>query len=294
MSGNSQTLSIITAIHNALPMNRLFWAMLLENTDVPFELIIVDNHSTDGSAEFFDELSRSKHGLGRVIVLHNAQNQSYPTSQNQGMRHASGEIFCFLNNDIWLPPKWHEPFQAALVQNCLLVVSPSGQEAQPTQAASDALKRRWRWVNFWSKIWKFLLFRPEVNRLWKSLQWMYGGLEPFISPTKISGADFMPGIKGDVVLFTRSLWQRVPEIWDERVQAADWHLYLTLATLHEVDPSIPLPRILLNAYAHHFGRYSARQKFEPIASAHEMLAIEDLWDEATVRRLWWGFSLPSS
>jgi GT2 family glycosyltransferase len=50
-------LSVITAIHNGLSMNRLFWKALSENTSTPFELIIIDNHSSDGSEIFFKQLS---------------------------------------------------------------------------------------------------------------------------------------------------------------------------------------------------------------------------------------------
>ncbi|NDC43162.1 MAG: glycosyltransferase, partial [Chitinophagia bacterium] len=46
-------LSIIVAIHNQLPMNQLFWQYLSANTVGEWELIVVDNGSSDGSAEFF-------------------------------------------------------------------------------------------------------------------------------------------------------------------------------------------------------------------------------------------------
>jgi glycosyltransferase involved in cell wall biosynthesis len=286
-------LSVITAIHNALPVNQLYWDWLSKNTLVPFELVLVDNHSTDGSEIFFRQLSEQKSSRYTVRYVRSDVNQSYPASQNQGIRFASGEILCFINNDVWMPAGWHAPFEKALTENKFFVLSPSGQEAQSSQRRSDALKIRWRRINFISKVWKNILNKSELERLWKSLEWMYGSLESFHSPTETAGKEYMEGIKGDVVIFHRALLDKVPGIWDERVQAADWHLYLTIAKIHEENPSIPLPRILLNAYAHHFGRYSARLKFEPIAGSDKLLSIEDLWDKATIERLWWGFSLPN-
>lgn len=283
------SLSIITAIHNSFAMNQLYWDCISKNTTSPFELIVVDNHSTDGSEIFFQELS--KKFPEKVIYLRNAVNQLYPVSQNQGIEKARFPILCFLNNDIWLPKRWNEPFEEKLRMNPLLVLSPSGQEAQPSQRESDQLKNKWKRVTMISRIWAKLFFKTELERLWKSLSWMYGDLENFSSPTS-SASTSMPGIKGDTVIFHKELLKKCPEIWDERVEAADWHLYLTLAKKHEEDPTIPLPEVLLNVYGHHFGRYSARQNYEPIASKTPKVSLDSLWDPQTIQRLWWGNKLP--
>ncbi len=47
-------LSIIVAVHNQLGHNQLFLEGVQRYTTGPYEVIIVDNHSTDGSAEFFE------------------------------------------------------------------------------------------------------------------------------------------------------------------------------------------------------------------------------------------------
>ncbi|NBX77464.1 MAG: glycosyltransferase [Proteobacteria bacterium] len=285
-------LSIITAIHNGLPMNRLFWKALTENTQTPFELIIVDNHSTDGSGQFFRALEEETRGQKHeVVYLPNSKNQSYPRSQIQGMEAARYEVLCFLNNDIWMPQGWEKPFVEALQADSRLILSPSGQEAQPTQLFSTNLKRRWKNILSLSKVWAFLLHKTEEERLWKSLSWMYGDLKNFVSPTP-NDQEWMPGIKGDSVIFHRELSKIIGSPWDLRIQAADWHLYLTAASYHEKDPSFPLPRVLLKSYIHHFGRYSARQTYEPLEDRESFKTIEEIWDPETVKRLWWGFHLP--
>lgn len=287
-----QPLSIITAIHNSLPMNRLFWGALSTNTQSPFELIIVDNHSTDGSEEFFSKLAVETAGTRtEVIYIRNKTNQSYPQSQIQGMERARYDILCFLNNDIWMPRGWELPFQKALIENPLLILSPSGQEAQPTQRKSDQLKARWKRCLWLSKMWSVLLGKSEEERLWKSLQWMYGDLDSFQSPTP-SAESSMPGIKGDSVIVHRQILTMLGSLWDPQIQAADWHLYLKAASLHEKNPHFPLPRVLLNSYIHHFGRYSARQKYEPLPPGTSFKTIEEVWGRDTVQRLWWGYSLP--
>ena len=53
-----------------------------------FELIIIDNHSSDGSKEFFIEKG--------ATVIANQANYSYPFTQNQGIKIATNDIFAFL------------------------------------------------------------------------------------------------------------------------------------------------------------------------------------------------------
>lgn len=283
----SKPLSIITAVHNSLAMNRLYWEMLVANTTTHFQLVVIDNHSTDGSEEFFLKLSQRARGP-KVTYVRNEKNQSYPASQNQGMQHAQHPILCFLNNDIWLEKGWNENFVTELDANRYQVLSPSGQEAQPTQALSDALKKRWKRTIALSKVWKTLFLKSEEERLWWCLTFMYGKLDPFVSPTP--RVPSFNGIKGDAVVFHQDLLSILPDPWDERIEASDWHLYLTVAKLHEASKYIPLPKVLTSVYCHHFGRYSAKQKFEPLDV--KFLKLEEVWKEADIRRLWWGYQLP--
>ena len=47
-------LSIIVAVHNQLGHNQLFLEGIQRYPTGPYKVIVVDNHSTDGSAEFFE------------------------------------------------------------------------------------------------------------------------------------------------------------------------------------------------------------------------------------------------
>ena len=47
-------LSIIVAVHNQLGHDQLFFEGICRYTTGPYEVIVVDNHSADGSAEFFE------------------------------------------------------------------------------------------------------------------------------------------------------------------------------------------------------------------------------------------------
>ena len=89
-------ISVITAIYNQLPMNRIFLESLRNSTEGEWELIVIDNGSTDGSAEFFESAP------GNIRVIRNNGNYSYPYCQNLGIKVAKGDVLAFLNNDILL------------------------------------------------------------------------------------------------------------------------------------------------------------------------------------------------
>ena len=65
------------------------------------EVILTDNHSSDGS-DAFAAAWLAKTGRGRVVQ--NGANLFYCGANNNGAAAASGEFLLFLNNDTWLEP----------------------------------------------------------------------------------------------------------------------------------------------------------------------------------------------
>ena len=61
----------------------------------PHEVIVVDNASTDGSAE----LARERFPSVRLVAL--GENVGFGAANNEGMRIASGRYFLLLNSDAW-------------------------------------------------------------------------------------------------------------------------------------------------------------------------------------------------
>lgn len=73
-----------------------------------FELILVDDGSTDGSAELCDDFARTD---PRIRVLHQA-NSGLSGARNAGLAAATGETVSFLDGDDW----WERTFLQLLVQ----------------------------------------------------------------------------------------------------------------------------------------------------------------------------------
>jgi len=76
-------------------------------TDESYEIIVVDNGSTDGTVEFL-------RSAPDVRLIANGQNRGFPAAANQGILAAQGEQVLLLNNDTLVTTGWLSRLTAAL------------------------------------------------------------------------------------------------------------------------------------------------------------------------------------
>lgn len=101
---NGPLVSIVIPLFNQLEYTQKCLAALFRNTIyAPYQVILVDNGSTDGTAEFVKELA-SAHRI--IKSVHNTQNLGFAKACNQGAQTADGEYIVFLNNDTEVQPYW--------------------------------------------------------------------------------------------------------------------------------------------------------------------------------------------
>ena len=79
---------------------------LAGQSGVDFEIVIVDNGSTDHSLRVIDEFMKSS--SIPVQVIRNEGNRGFCAANNQGIRAARGEYIALLNNDAEAEPGWLE------------------------------------------------------------------------------------------------------------------------------------------------------------------------------------------
>lgn len=101
-------ISIVVVTYNRLEYSRQCLQSVLDNTDVPFEVIVVDNGSTDGTPDWLTEL-KARHGE-KIRLIFNDVNLGCAVAYNQGFKQAAGDPICRVDNDVILPEGWASSF----------------------------------------------------------------------------------------------------------------------------------------------------------------------------------------
>jgi GT2 family glycosyltransferase len=90
--------SLVIPVYNQVHYTKQCVASIARFTDVPHELVIVDNASTDGTGEILSRLDAK--------VITNASNLGCAKAWNQGVLASQGRVIGILNNDIVVTPGW--------------------------------------------------------------------------------------------------------------------------------------------------------------------------------------------
>ena len=95
--------SIVILIHNNMALTRQCIESVYLHTHREFELILVDNGSSEDVAGYVAELLKSR---GNVVFIRNDENEGYAYGSNQGLAAARGEFVVALNNDVIVTAGW--------------------------------------------------------------------------------------------------------------------------------------------------------------------------------------------
>ncbi len=101
-------LSIIVPVYNMVADNKLDFCMksLLAQTFQDYEIIVVDDKSTDNSLEVLRQYEKKYPNKIKVIASPNNRRQG--GAKNLGLRAASGEWLGFVDSDDWIAPDYYE------------------------------------------------------------------------------------------------------------------------------------------------------------------------------------------
>jgi GT2 family glycosyltransferase len=110
--GRARPASVVVVTRDQLVFTRLCLESVLAMTDHPsYELIVVDNASTDGTRPYLTELAAA-HPNVRLVL--NSANAGFAAACNQGLAVAQGEVLVLLNNDTLVAPGWIRLLSARL------------------------------------------------------------------------------------------------------------------------------------------------------------------------------------
>ncbi len=102
----NQFISIVILTHNQIEYTKKCIESIYKCTKGPFELIVVDNGSTDGTVAYLEtEVGGYR---TEVRIIKNEENLGFAAGNNQGMAAAKGDYILLMNNDIVVTSGWLE------------------------------------------------------------------------------------------------------------------------------------------------------------------------------------------
>ncbi len=100
---DNRLVSIIILTFNQLEHTRRCLESIEKHTSMPFELVFVDNGSSDGTVDWLREQVR-QHPQWKLIA--NDRNLGFSTGCNQGIKASRGNFIMLLNNDVIVTDGW--------------------------------------------------------------------------------------------------------------------------------------------------------------------------------------------
>lgn len=97
--------SVVVPVYNTAAYLRACLDSILAQSVPPFEVILVDDGSSDGSGQICDEYAR-RHPE-RVRVIHQP-NRGTAAARNRGLEACRGEYLSFIDSDDYLEPEMYE------------------------------------------------------------------------------------------------------------------------------------------------------------------------------------------
>ena len=113
MSNDSGKVSMIIPVYNVEKYFDECINSVLHQTYQNLEIIIIDDGSKDSCGKKADEYAKQD---GRVRVFHQ-ENGGLPMSRNVGLKHATGDYYCFIDSDDFIEPDFVEKLLDALIKH---------------------------------------------------------------------------------------------------------------------------------------------------------------------------------
>ena len=135
-SGLPQLISLIIVNWNGKPWLNDCLSSLIHQTYSPFEIIIVDNGSTDGSCNFL------KQNFSHVKLVELPENTGFAGGNIKGLEVAQGEYIALLNNDTQVDQNWLKDLIQPMLNDPVVGICSSKlilQDGGQLESAGDGL-----------------------------------------------------------------------------------------------------------------------------------------------------------
>ncbi|CAI0840425.1 MULTISPECIES: glycosyltransferase family 2 protein [Serratia] len=113
ISNDSVKISVVIPVYNVKKYVKQAVDSILAQSVAPYEVIIVDDGSTDGSGDLLEEL----YGHLEVVKIVHTTNHGLGEARNEGSRHVTGEFTYYFDSDDIAVPTLLEEFMLAYQRN---------------------------------------------------------------------------------------------------------------------------------------------------------------------------------
>ena len=159
--------TIVILTWNQLEYTKACLASIAANTPEPYELILIDNGSVDGTVAWLREQVSSD---SRIRLIENTENRGFAAGCNQGINAARGEYILLLNNDTVVTPSWLAGMKELLNRYPDVgIVGPMTNSASGVQVVTDAGYSSLAELSVWSSVfrennrWRIIAHRRVVG-----------------------------------------------------------------------------------------------------------------------------------
>jgi hypothetical protein len=174
--------SLIIVNYNGHSITKAMTESILKNTNYsPFEIILVDNASTDQSQLMLKEYLK---GIDNALLVSRKVNDFLTGGYNAGFNCSNGQVLVFMNNDLAVGKKWLTPLVKALQQPDTGIAG-SAMLSFDKKNIIDNLGCRRNWLGFG--------FRLDTGK-------------KFNKSDSLKKVDFVPG---SLIAIKRTLFQRL-------------------------------------------------------------------------------------
>ncbi len=151
--------SIIVPIYNTVQYLNICIESILQQTYADFELILVDDGSTDGSDALCDQVNDA-----RVKVIHQ-KNQGVSAARNTGLKKAVGQYIMFVDSDDTIEPNMLEClYNNALKKNADIIICGAVPKSNKDLFTTLALQEQWGpWNKLIKKSTLHHTFDPSIS-----------------------------------------------------------------------------------------------------------------------------------
>jgi len=254
-------------------MNRLFLQSLRESTVGEWELIVIDNGSTDGSTEFFESAGPN------VRVIRNDGNYSYPYCHNLGIETARGEVYAFFNNDICLSDRWDIHMNEILGCDGYEALTLVSNDNMLSVRDAHKINRRFKRIKYPL----LFLFGHKEWVLKLMLKITYGNWKRFCDELwKECETRTCPGFAGSAVMMTKRGIELLGK-WDPTQQGADFDLFFRSVERWKEFGDVKPLSLVGGVYHHHFSRLTVKAGYPQYKDIANLRTMEEKWDAGKIK-----------